>query len=118
MSIHKWMAEREAAFAMENAIRDEKLSQGIDGLEWLVIQTNPTQDKKESLARWLRFIEMYRLIPETVMKDAIKLGPEPFYTKYQINWWITIEDTITYLALLRQRDYDNYFRFITTIERS
>lgn len=112
-----WLKEREATFELSNQILIEKLSMGIDGIEWLVMQTNPTELKKESLEQWLKFIKMYKHHDaNSVMKDALIMKDHKFYRKYKFNWWISVDDTITYLTLLKERNYDEYFDFIKSLK--
>ena len=114
---HRWYEERKPGFDLESKIRDEKLAAGVNGVEWLVMQTLVTDDKKESLEQWLRFLPMYKqLNAEQVMKDAIKMDADSFYEKYEFNWWISIDETLTYLSLLKERNYDHYFNFIQSLE--
>ncbi|AJG57594.1 hypothetical protein [Bacillus cereus] len=43
-----------AALLMEQEIIEEKLKQGINGFEWLVLQVVVDQERKESLETWER----------------------------------------------------------------
>lgn len=108
--------ERKPSYEMEQQIRSEKLAAGIGGLEWLVMNTLATSEKQESLESWLFFLRMHKYHDiEQVMRDAIKLNDKKFYRKYKCNWWISIDETITYLSLLKDRNYDRYFNFIQTL---
>lgn len=98
-------------------ITEDKLKQGVNGLEWLVLQASPTEDDIYSLTRWMKVICKWKLDSETVMKDAITMNSDSFYTKYEVNWWIAVDETITYLHLLKKQSYDKYFNFIMDIER-
>ncbi|MBG9788514.1 hypothetical protein E1B06_14835 [Brevibacillus laterosporus] len=117
MNFNDWYKERSASFAMENQIREEKLKQGVNGLEWLVLHTIPTETDRRTLANWFEMAHDWKLNSDSIMKDAIVMDSTKFYEKYELNWWITISETITYLNLLKQRDYNNYFKFIMDIER-
>lgn len=108
MSFNDWYKEWEASYTMENQIREEKLKQGINGLEWLVLNTIPTDADFRALANWLEFVRDWKLNSESIMRDAIVMDSNTFYEKHELNWWITIDETLTYLNLLRQRDYNQY----------
>lgn len=117
MSLNAWYEERKAAFEMENQILKDKLREGVNGVEWLVLQTMVTDDKKRSLEQWIFFLEMYKFTDiEAVMRDAILLKPKKFYKKYKCNWWISIDETLTYLSMLRKENYNRYFEFIQSLK--
>jgi hypothetical protein len=107
----------DAAFKMEQQIREDKIKQGIDGIEWLVINTIIKDTDIRSLEQWLMYVsQVIKNNPEEVMKDALRMNHKKFYRKYKINWWISIDDSITYLILLKERDYKRYFEFIKSIK--
>lgn len=114
---HRWYEERKVAFELENQIMLEKLSIGIDGIEWLVLQVVVNELKQESLDQWIRFLKMFNHTDtDAVMKDALTMKERRFYRKYKFNWWISVDETLTYLSLLKQRDYDHYFKFIQSLK--
>lgn len=45
------------------------------------------------------------------------MGHEEFYKLHELNWWISVRDSLTYLNLLRQRNYDEYFDFLQNMEK-
>jgi len=115
-SFKDWYAERKSMFDMEHQIHREKLDQGINGLEWLVLQVMLTPQRKESLKRWLEFLREFGQTDfDAVMRDVITMKPNSFYRKYQFNWWISFNDTMTYLCLLKNLNYDQYIKFINSI---
>lgn len=100
----------------ENEMIEEKLSQGINGLEWLILQNNTDIKKLESLKRFMEFclkIENKKII--SIVKDAVILHHEPFYEKNEINWWIAVRESLTYLALLKEQNYNEYLKFLKSI---
>lgn len=113
-----WYKEREAAFKLEWQIIKDKLSQGIGGIEWLVLQVVVDESKSHSLNMWLRLVGRHQKEnPEAVMQDAFIMDSDTFYRLYEINWWITIDDALTYLSMLRQRDYNRYSDFLRELGR-
>ncbi|AUS03724.1 hypothetical protein [Paenibacillus larvae] len=114
-----WHEERRAAIEMENQIMQDKLAQGVNGVEWLVMHAKITPTKMKSLGYWLEFVnEVEELDHESVMIDVLMMNPDTFYEKYELNWWIGIDEVITYLSILKLRDYDHYFRFLQKYEHS
>ncbi len=117
LSFSKWYAEHKAVFDMEQMIINDKLKQGIDGIEWLVLQTDVNESMQYSLNRWLHHVTRFeRLDVMVVMKDTLTMDSDSFYTKYCLNWWISIEETLTHLCLMRQSDYEKYFSFLMTLK--
>lgn len=108
----------DAAFDLEIKIMEEKVSQGVNGIEWLVMQKVVDESDLKSLAVWLKRAGNFgKREPEPIMLDALTMKSDPFYEKYQINWWISIDDILTYLYLLRQQDYDRYSEFIKELQK-
>ncbi|QHZ49906.1 hypothetical protein [Paenibacillus larvae] len=114
-----WYEERKAAFEVENQIIQDKLAQGVNGIEWLVLQTKLTSTKMNSLKDWMELVdEIENLDFECVMVDALAMDADAFYEKYELNWWISVDEAITYLSILKLRDYDHYFKFLQKYEHS
>jgi hypothetical protein len=99
-------------FKLELQIQSDKLNQGINGLEWLVLSRNVTPLKIHTLNNWLEFASEFGYEVEAIMKDAVNMDPDSFYRKHELNWWISIDETLTYLSLLRQQNYDKYFNLV------
>jgi hypothetical protein len=115
--VDDWYKLKKPMFDLENQIIDEKLKQGVNGLEWLVLQTQITETKMRMLSNWIEFVSKDGYDVEAIMKDAITMDVDSFYSKYELNWWIAIDETLSYLSLLRQQDYDRYLNFICDIDR-
>ncbi|MNC46107.1 hypothetical protein D3C75_951080 [compost metagenome] len=108
----------DAVFDLENQIMEEKISQGVNGIEWLVLQKVVDEIDLLSLEVWLKTASNFgERDPEPIMLDALTMKADPFYEKHEINWWISIDDILTYLSLLRQRDYNRYSDFIRDLEK-
>ncbi|GIP55908.1 hypothetical protein [Paenibacillus vini] len=106
-------------FKMQWEIIADKLKQGVNGIEWLVLNTTTKKSRTETLADWIEQLAAYgHTNLDTVMKDALTMDSEKFYSVYGFNWWMSVSYTLTYLVLLRQRDYDRYFDFLNSIQRS
>lgn len=116
-SFSTYYKRNKAAFDLEDEIIRDKISRGIDGIEWLVLQVVLDNTRKESLQLWVMVIEQFKRIPvENVVIDAFTMKPGKFYRKYHVNWWISIDDSLTYLNLLRERDYDRYLYLLQQIQ--
>ncbi|UED70730.1 hypothetical protein [Brevibacillus sp. HD3.3A] len=109
--------EQKAVHAMKWMIINDKLKQGINGIEWLVLQTHVTESMQDGLNRWLdHVINFERFEVDTVMRDVLKMDADAFYAKYELNWWMSLDCTIRNLNLIRQSDYEKYFSFLMTLK--
>ncbi|WP_079479691.1 hypothetical protein [Halobacillus salinus] len=104
----------EALMRVENQIIKDKLSQGKEGLLWLVDQVNPQDGlKAESLTRYIHFVGIVcRKDFLSVFRDAIQYNSGDFYAMHELNWWITIEEALTYLAIMKQYQNEQYSRLL------
>jgi hypothetical protein len=110
--------EREANRVMEWEIIKDKLVQGINGVEWLILNITPKEHVKNSLSDWTEQIELFgHLSTKAVMVDALTMGSEDFYKRYEFNWWMSVSYTLTHLFLLKERNYEGYFDFLQTLEK-
>lgn len=108
--------ERKHIYALENQIREDKLKQGINGVEWLVLNYVPKEHRIVGLEDWKESMREDGFLDlDKIMMDAILMNHEKFYSKYRCNWWMAISFTLTHLVLLKNRDYDQYFKFISKI---
>jgi hypothetical protein len=111
-----YMKENESAFRAENEIIAEKLAQGINGLEWLVMQVVVDYERMDGLNRFIKHcirVDGKEFI--SVLKDAIVMHHEEFYEKHELNWWIAVDDSFTFLAFLKEKNYDEYFTLVQSI---
>lgn len=113
----KWYEANKAAFELENEILRDKLAQGVNGVEWLVMQVLADGDDKELLHRWLEYLKrVEQKEANKVMLDSLIMNKDEFYKKYELNWWISVDHTLIYLNLLKERNYDSYMVFIKNLE--
>lgn len=100
-------------------IIDEKLSEGINGVEWLLLHTRTDEETKEYQQIWHEKIKNSKggASVERLMIDNLLLSPREFYMKYEINWWASLEHTIYELQMMRENDYDSYFEWMRRYER-
>lgn len=112
---NEWKKDKEALFRLEDEIIKDKLADGIDGLEWLVLNTLLTIDREESFHDFAAYVNSKFFSIEKVIKDAVRLNPDTFHAKYKINWYIAIDEALTFLASVREKDYDVYFVFLDEI---
>lgn len=117
ISNFKEYAEKvEATYKVEHEILYDKLKQGINGLEWLVLQVNLTERKRESLNQFLEFtVRFNKKDIHRLFADAVKMNSDKFYDIHEINWWITISEALTYLKIYKDRDYYGYLDYLNQI---
>ncbi|MED5015948.1 hypothetical protein P9847_01370 [Paenibacillus chibensis] len=100
-------------FDLEWQIINDKLLQGANGVEWLVLHATPKPNRERTLGDWLKQLIMYdHKDIHAVMRDTLTLDSDSFFKKYEFNWWMSVSYTITYLIQLKQQDYNLYFQFI------
>ncbi|OZB90052.1 hypothetical protein [Paenibacillus sp. XY044] len=116
-AFNAWYEERRAAYEMENEIIKDKLSQGVNGVEWLVMQKEVRQEDMMGFDRWIVIIkDIEKKNMDSLMIDTLLMNNEDFYEKHELNWWISVSNTLTYLNLLKQRNYDRYSDFIQVLK--
>ncbi|MDN4875999.1 hypothetical protein QYM23_24585 [Bacillus cereus] len=101
-----------ATLLLEQEIIEEKLRQGINGLEWLVLQVVVDEERVESLMSWERLQSLAakkKVNSLMLFSDAIRLDAESFYEIYELNWWMALREALTYFSLMRTQRYDMYF---------
>ncbi|WP_025681149.1 hypothetical protein [Paenibacillus massiliensis] len=117
VSFEEWRQKNSAAYDLENQIIADKLALGTNGVEWLVLQKHVNEHDIKSMDVWLMNVQKFKKKElETVILDGFCTTPDDFYEKYQINWWISVDESLNYLSLLRQRRYDQYFDLITKLQ--
>ncbi|KIL79544.1 hypothetical protein [Bacillus badius] len=116
ISFRDYMKKTEAALKLENEILMDKLQLGINGLEWLVLQVIVDEDKKKSLDRFIEIVgRAYKKDISDLFADVVVMDPDSFYNKHELNWWITMDEALTYLASAKQRDYYFYIDYLNYI---
>lgn len=107
----------EAVFVLEWDIIRDKLQEGLNGVEWLVLNHVSDQFTQSGLDGWIKGLGMYghKNLNE-VMLFALTSDAKAFYEKYEFNWWISVKYTFEYLHMLHIRDYDKYFDFIKKLD--
>lgn len=117
-SFSTWYEQNKAASDMEWEIIKDKLAQGTNGVEWLVLQVLPDKDRLHSLELWIMNVkEFKKKSPDDVMIDALTMDSESFYKKHKINWWISVDDTLTFLSITKEQNYDAYLNFLKLLEK-
>ncbi|PWA12089.1 hypothetical protein DCC39_07515 [Pueribacillus theae] len=114
-SFNQFLKDTEAIFKMENDIIADKLKQGVNGLEWLIMQVVIDDDRKESLSNYVRILEVTQTNKEQLFIDAAFMDHESFYEKHELNWWIAFDEALTYFSILKKSDYERYFDIMQTI---
>ncbi|MET1029591.1 hypothetical protein [Domibacillus tundrae] len=116
-SFQDYMNRSAAAYKAENEIIADMLKVGINGLEWLVLNTLVDEVRIESLIQWVESVAV-RLRGKEALElfiDAVHLDPDAFYDQHELNWHVTVDAALTYLSLLRESNYDRYFNLLQTI---
>ncbi|WP_144489710.1 hypothetical protein [Bacillus thuringiensis] len=107
-----------ATLLLEQEIIEEKLKQGINGLEWLVLQVVVDEERAESLISWERLQSLAakkKVNSLTLFSDAIRLDEDSFYEIYELNWWMALREALTYFSLMRTQKYDMYFEVMKNL---
>lgn len=113
-----WYKETEAMRKMEWQIIEDKLKQGVNGIEWLVLNIQPKESRQSRLGDWFETLQAFGCYDtDSVMRDALVMGADSFYEKHKINWWIAVSNTLTYLHAMKQHSYDRYFAFLEAMEK-
>lgn len=113
-----YLKETEALRKMEWQIIEDKLKQGVNGVEWLVLNIQPKESRQRGLEDWFETLRAFgHLDPDAVMREALAMDADSFYKKYEINWWMAVSNTLTFLHFLKQRNYDSYFVFLEAMEK-
>lgn len=112
------MSKSSPIFNLEWAIIKDKLSQGVNGVEWLVLNCRPKERHIKMLPEWIEMLHMYgHHDTDQVMRDSLRMDSDSFYAQYEFNWWMAVSHTLAHLYLLRERSYDRYFEFLLLMER-
>lgn len=93
---------------VDTEIVKEKLNHGIDGLEWLVLQT--VVDIKRQMKLQVAIVE-YDGVDGFIAKAKVALHTED---KSRLELMI-LRDLLTHLTLLREYSYDNYFKLMNSL---
>lgn len=106
----------EACKTLENEMYMDKVKEGVNGVEWLVLQTDPDELMMESLDSFIRLMTgVYKFDIHELFKEAMTMNHSDFYKKNNLNWWSTVSEALTYLSLLRRSNYDMYSDFIKSV---
>lgn len=102
---------------LELDIIKEKLTQGVNGIEWLVLSTVTKESVNKFTEDWIEpFIENGVDTLHQVIIDTFLLSSNDFYEKYANNLLISLRHSIDYLQRLKENDYDTYFRLLMEYE--
>ena len=114
-----YMNRSKAVYQAEKEIIADKLKDGINGLEWLVLHTLVDERQSDSLKKWTEsvMVSLCGKEPLELFIEAVRLDPEAFCAQYKLSWGVTIDQALTYLSLLRERDYERYFNIMQTIDK-
>lgn len=83
-------------FKLEESIIDDKLKEGVNGLNWLVINSNEDISDYGAL---LRFAGVTSDEHKEFIVDSLKMKPDEFYQKYNVNFWISRSMNIQFLKV-------------------
>lgn len=117
-SFSKWYEKSKATRDMEWAIIRDKLNEGINGIEWLVMQVELNDNYVERSAEWVNLVcDLENKNLEEVIKDALTLDFDTYQNKHELNWWISVKHSLTFLKLLKDHNYNNYSDLLKKLER-
>jgi hypothetical protein len=104
-------SEEEFKKECENIV--ECLAEGAPGLHDLVQSYELTDDRKYSLGSYLEMVQnVFKKDPMDLFYDAAKMDEDAFYDKHELNWWITIDEMLTFLAMMKESNYSTYARIV------
>ena len=115
--------ENELLFNLEWDIIKEKIAQGVNGIEWLVMTILTEQHVKDSHYIWNMRIGCENVADsdQATIQIAINnflLSSDEFYKEHSCNWWISTKHAIYYLQMLKKNDYTRYLKFLQLYEES
>lgn len=94
---------------LELDIIGDKLQQGINGFEWLVLHNIVD---KESLNIGLEVLDIHARILNTdcftIIKYLLNNTEEAFYLEYELNYWMIADTIVDYMTVLKERSYTEY----------
>ena len=99
-------------FNLEWGIIKEKISQGLNGIEWLVMSIKTEQYTIDNHRIWFKRIGFKGMDAYQAVIDNFLLNPDDFHDKYELNWWISFKHSIYQLQLLKEHDYNEYFNLL------
>lgn len=67
-----------------------------------------TTEKEESCGDFIGLLQKRGHDPSIIFEEVTFVPEEEFYEEHQINWYIAIEEALTYYAVLRKHDKDKY----------
>ncbi|WP_440118515.1 hypothetical protein [Paenibacillus sp. QZ-Y1] len=107
----------ESLFGLEWSMIQDKLEQGANGVEWLVLNHISDSNVVRGLDGWIEGLQLYGHNDfHQVVLDTLSYDSEAFYEKYEFNWWLSVRYSFEYLSQLCARNYDTYFSIIQKLE--
>lgn len=89
------------------------LGVGVPGLLDLVKNHELTDDRKYSLNSYLEMIQnVFKKEPRDLFYDAVRMDEDAFYDKHELNWSITIDKMLTFLAMMKESSHSTYARIV------
>lgn len=108
------IAKHISTAALEMEIIKGKLAQGVNGVEWIVLNLQRSRSEEIDYMNWLngkmRNGRIYNLTQ--MMLDVLTTDSDGFYEAYGWNWQIILYNTLLYLRMLKDEKYDLYFDFM------
>lgn len=85
------------------------LGVGVPGLLALVKNHELTDDGKYYLNSYLEMVQnVFKKEPRDLFYDAARMDEDAFYDKHELNWSITIDKMLTFLAMMKESSYGTY----------
>lgn len=114
----KYIEESQATLELEDQIIIDKLKHGLNGIEWIVLNTELDNSRIRLLKHWLILIDRKGFDLHQVVVDVFLMSDEVFFSKYRINKSISMDESISYLVLEREAEYSLYFELMRRIEKA
>lgn len=74
----------------------------------LIAEQELTDEKIASCRQFIDFLNDHGYDPLSIFEEATFMPEEDFYEDNGINWYIAIDEALTYYAVLRKEDKDKY----------
>lgn len=75
-------------------------------------KTIAVNDHKLFLA-FIAYLEEKQIKPSKIFKDVLTLPKHQFEQQYEMNWYSIVQLCFTFLAILKENDYEQYEQFLS-----
>lgn len=87
----------------------------VDLLDSLVDEVVITEESTRSLADFIKACQRRGTVPNLLFEQAIMIHEEDYHDMTGINWWIAVDEALTFFSMLKDEDEVTYRK---TLERA